>query len=310
MSRSREWVRGSVIVAHCYLLTFAVVTAANFGVAASTIGPPPPGAASACTASPLGVASDANVFVTEDLAQRGTRIAGRVVVGGRATLTDVSVGASLAPSPPRDDTLIVGDALDFRGGAVNGDAVSEGLGTLANVAFAGGGSYRRGAALYRVFTARADLHALSDAYAALPDTATTRTEYGQVILVGEALGLNVFTVSGSDLSTANSLAVRVPPGATVLVNVTGVKGRMRNMGFALSGTDATHTLFNFPHATALLLDGVGVEGSVLAPGAAVTFTNGSITGTLVGASLTGSGQASLAPFEGCLPRRSATGDQP
>lgn len=302
MNERREWMKGGVTVAHRYLLAFTIATTAYFGVAASSgTAPSRPDAAGACAASPLGVASDTNVLVLGDLAQRGTRTAGRMVVGGRATLTDVSIGATLAPGRPRDDTLIVGDALDFRRGAVNGDVVSEGSGTLANVAFAGGGSYRHGPALYRVATARADLRSLSDTYAALPDTATTRMEYGQIVLVGAGSGLNVFTVGGDDLALAHALVVRAPLGATALINVTGGGSQMRNMGITLSGADAGHTLFNFPQATALLLDGVGIEGSILAPGAAITFGNGSITGTLVSASLMGSGQANDAPFVGCLP---------
>ncbi len=307
MSDHRDLMERSVVVVHRYLLAVVIMVTASFGVAASsgTLAPPL-GATGGCAASPLGVASDANVFVTGDLVQRGTRTAGRLVVGGRATLTDVSVGAALAPDRPRDDTLIVGDVLNFRGGAVNGDAVSEGPGILANVTFVSG-DYRNGPALYRVATAPADLRGLSDAYAALPNTAAVRVEYGQIMLVGTAPGLNVFTVRGDDLAVANSLTVRVPYGATALVNVTGAKGQMRNMGIALTGTDAAHTLFNFPQATALLMEGVGIEGSVLAPGAAILFTNGSISGTLVAASLAGSGQANDAPLAGCLPPLLATG---
>jgi choice-of-anchor A domain-containing protein len=76
---------------------------------------------------------------------------------------------------------------------------------------------------------------------------------------------------------------------------------MQYFGTQLLGADASRILYIFCGATDLTIQGVTVEGSVLAPDADITFNNGSINGTLVGSSLTGNGQSHVRLFGGCLP---------
>ncbi len=122
------------------------------------------------------------------------------------------------------------------------------------------------------------------------------------------MGNSVLTRPGAARTPArtNTLTVRVPSGATALVNVTGTTARVADMGFDLGEADAGHVLYTFADATDLTLSGVGVEGSILAPRASVSFTSGVITGTLVAGTLNGPGQANLAPFTGCLPAGEAS----
>jgi choice-of-anchor A domain-containing protein len=60
-------------------------------------------------------------------------------------------------------------------------------------------------------------------------------------------------------------------------------------------------LFNFYQATTLRFEGVGIEGSVLAPNAKVEFSNGNINGVLAVGSLAGPGENHEHPFDGCAP---------
>lgn len=259
------------------------------------------GPATGCAASPLGVAGAFNVFVLGDLRQRDSDAEGRLAIGGGAVLANYSVGAALASTPSPDAALIVGGALDFQDGAVaTGDAVSAGRAAIDHVSFAEGHGYRQTATL-DFGAAGVTLRDASTSYAALPVNGMARFEYGQFILDGSDPALNVFAVSGTDLAVANSLTINVPAGSTALVNVSGATDLLRNIGIALNGVGPEKVLYNFSEATALTLEGVGVLGSVLAPQAAITFTNGVIRGTLIGASLAGPGQANTASFAGCLP---------
>ncbi len=262
--------------------------------------------AGACIANPLGPAADYNVFVSGNFTSTASDTQGRLAAGGNVSLTNYSIGATLAPADASRDTLIVGGALNFHAGAVaHGNAVSHGTGTLEGVTFTSGNGYRQGTALD--FGAAANtLRSDATGDAALPVNGTTAFQYNQITLTGTDSRLNIFTVSGANLSMANSLTINAPAGSTALVNISGDTVRLQNEGFALHGVERTHVLYNFPQATALTLSNVGIDGSILAPFAAIAFDNGAITGQLIGASLTGSGQANNAPFAGCLPASSPT----
>lgn len=258
----------------------------------------PTAAENGCASSPLDAATDFNLFVLGDLTQSGSDTGGRLAVGGRATLTNDSIGAAIPHGS--SDVLVVGGDLAFNGGSVNGNALVGGHTALTGVTFAGGGGARHGTA-FDFGAARASLTNAAASYAALPANGTTTFQYGVLTLTGTDATRDVFTVAGADLNTANSLTIRVPSGATVLVNVAGAAIRMANMGIGLGGADRGQVLYNFSDATSLILSGIGVDGSILAPRADLSFPDGVITGTLAVASLNGPGQANPAPFTGCLP---------
>lgn len=253
-----------------------------------------------CAAQPLGPATRYNVFTLGDFTSSNADTQGRLAAGGDVALTNYSIGASL-PSTTTGDTLVVGGTLNYHSGAVaRGNAVSHGAGTLENVTFAAGNGYRQGAMLN--FAAAGNrLRADATAYAALPVNGATTFAYNQLTLTGTDARLNVFAVSGADLSAANSLTVNAPAGSTALLIVSGESIQVQNEGFGLQGLDRTHVLFDFPQATALTLNNVGMDGSILAPFARIAFDSGVIAGQLIGASFTGSAQTNNAPFTGCLP---------
>jgi len=253
-----------------------------------------------CREPALGQAADFNLFLLGDLAQHGASTAGRMAVGGNATLAEYSVGTAVPTGGPRE-TLVVGGALTIRQGALNtGDAVSGGQETLENVSFAPNSGYRR--ALPIDFgNAAQGLHDRATAYGAIPPSGRTRLEYySRLVLDGTASDLNVFAVRAADLATASSIVVRVPVGSTVLVNVSGETVSLGNIGFDLAGVGATRILYNFPEAKRLTLTGIGLQGSILAPWASIDFRDGAISGTVIGTSLTGSGQLNEVAFDGCI----------
>ena len=128
---------------------------------------------------------------------------------------------------------------------------------------------------------------------------------------GRKPGVDVFDVSASDLAKSSSLVINASSTATVIINVIGTTDSIQNAGFSLFGGigDADHVLYNFSGATSLTLSGVGVEGTILAPTATVTFNNGAINGSLIAFSVTGNGETHIfdgghgasALFDGNLP---------
>ena len=82
--------------------------------------------------------------------------------------------------------------------------------------------------------------------------------------------------SGSDLS---GLRLFVPEGSSVLINV---PGEIINIsGGSMEIDEPENVLVNFYEATSISLQSFGVEGSVLAPQADLTFSGGSINGKAI-----------------------------
>jgi len=322
------------------LLTGALAlasVAAGAGSAHAAHKPQTAPAATACSTTPLGAATPFNVFVTGDASLQGSDSQGALAVGGNATLRDYSVGATLPTSNGTRDALVVGGNLTFTNGAVqNGNAVYGGTSALTNVTFPQGGSARQGSVL-DFGTAATQLVSLSTYYATLTPNGTTSVQNGALTLSGSSTTLNVFTVTGAAVAGARSVTINAPASSTVLVNINGTTGGFTNANFTLNGVDASHVLYNFPQATTLTLQNVAIQGSILAPSAAINFTAGVINGTLVGASLNGggqsnsgqansgqansgqansgqansgqanSGQSNTQPFTGCLPAPTQSG---
>jgi len=283
----------------------------------------------ACAAAPLGAATPFNVFVTGDAYLQGSDSEGALAVGGNATLRNYSVGATLPNSNGTRNVLVVGGNLTFTSGAIqNGNAVYGDVGMLTNVIFPQGGSAQQGSVL-DFGAATTQLRGLSTYYATLATNGTTSVQNGALTLSGSSTTLNIFTVSGSAVAGARNVTINAPASSTVLVNIDGTTGGFTNANFTLNGVDASHVLYNFYQATALTLQKAPIQGSILAPSAAIDFTAGVITGTLVGASLNSggqansgqansgqansgqanSGQSNTGPFTGCLPAPSQSGSE-
>lgn len=243
-------------------------------------------------ATGLGVANDYSAFVLQDMNVFSSDVQGRVAVGGNASLTAYAVGDRLPASNGTRDDLIVGGNLSFTNGQLfAGNAVYAGTGNFGSFGIPNG-TTRQGNALD--FNAAGNaLRALSDQYAALPANGSVVNQYGTIILTGTQGGQNVFTVPASLLWNANNLIIRAPAGSSVIVNVTGADARMQFMGFNLEGVHRDNVILNFPQATRVTFQGIGIQANVLAPRATVDFSNGQLNGTLVACNWTGFGQINL-----------------
>ncbi len=211
-----------------------------------------------------------------------------MAVAGNASLTNYGIGSQMPASNGTRDDLIVGGSLNYNTGQVfAGNAV---YGVTASVSNLGlpSGSLLQGSPL-NVGAECADLVLLSDDLCTLPGVNVIGG--GTLQMSGIGLGVNVFYVSAANLGAANTVQISAPPGATVVINVTGSPAQMQHLGIMISGTDRQHVLWNFCDAVQLNISGIAVEGSILAPSTDVAFNSGQINGTLITRDLSGNGES-------------------
>lgn len=123
---------------------------------------------------------------------------------------------------------------------------------------------------------------LSIALSKLPSSSgtTVTSSYGTLTLTGTNTVQNVFNIDFSQFGT--QITINVPTTSIVIINVTGTvidwpSGTVKLPG-AIGGSDSdylfsSNVIWNFYQATSFTIEGVAVEGTVLAPLA--TFQAGS-----------------------------------
>ncbi|MEB3177963.1 MAG: choice-of-anchor A family protein [Nostocaceae cyanobacterium] len=269
-------------------LAFPVMATLTLGLATAT----------QAQAATLGPAADFNLFVLGDLTQSDTSVQGRVAVGGNATLSNYSAGNALTSSPNNGGTLVVGNNLSFLNGSVNGNVVYGGSADVTNANF----NQSQGRPI-DFNAAGAELRQISTSLSRLNVNGTTTINFGGISLRGTNSGLNVFNVLASDLAQANSFSIDAPADSTAIVNISGSNSNFSNMGFNLTGINRQQVLYNFFDATNLTASAIGIQGSLLAPNAAMEFNNGRISGNLIVGSLQGSGAIELPLFRGIVPNQ-------
>ena len=243
----------------------------------------------------LGVVGDFNVFVFGDLIDIPD-IGGSAAAGGDVDTDSFAVNYQA----PGGTALVAGDDLQLTNGTIYGDAYYGNAASLTSVTLLAGGALYNASPI-DFAAAELELKDTSTSLASLPANGTTTVHPWLAIdLDGTSAGTNVFDLDSADLAVAVSVSISVPASSTVLINVDGFAVSMSSFGFFLSGVDATQILWNMPDALTVDLSAIGVQGSMLAPCADITFNNGSFDGQIIGQSLTGSGEPHHFPFSGDL----------
>jgi choice-of-anchor A domain-containing protein len=242
----------------------------------------------------LGPAANYNVFVMGTHSAQNSDIEGRAAVGGTASYQNYSIATAL---PNSGTNAVFGSSVQWTNGQVHGSLVYGTTANLTGVTTLGGTATQ--SSLVDFAAAGTQLQSLSQQYADLASNGTTYVApWNAITLTGANAGLNVFTLSAAALGVANGFTINAPAGSTVLINVTGASATMQNFGFFLNGVTRDGVLFNFADATSLTASGIGIEGSILAPGAAVTFNNGQMNGQMIAGSLLGTGEFHNHNFSG------------
>jgi choice-of-anchor A domain-containing protein/uncharacterized repeat protein (TIGR01451 family) len=249
----------------------------------------------------LGPAKGFNVFVLNDVNQPSSDTQGKMAVGRDAYLANYSVGDMLPNSNGTIDVLVVGRNLTFISGAVyGGNIVYGGTSNLPVPSVSVIHGTIRQDSVINFDAARAYLQNLSSQLGGYTANGTTEFLWGTITCTGTDPHLNIFNVSGADLSAANNFEINVPANSVALINISGNNITWMG-GLTVTGTDFTNVLYNFTDAGQLNLHGIDVQGSILAPLTDVNFQAGVQHGQMIAKSLTGSGQFNLSFFMGHIP---------
>ncbi len=230
----------------------------------------------------LGVAGNFNVFALGNFNSMYSDTEGAVAVQGNATLTGYSVNLH-NQAGYAGQSLVVGGNLSFSSGSIDhGNAYVGGSASMSNLGF-GGTLQRGGTAPFSFADAAQQLNTLSMDLASVTASGTVNMNpWGGVSFVGDgSAGTQIFEIDGADLLSRNSISLsNLSRGQTLIFNIYGETAGFRNVG--LDGFRDYNVLFNFVDATDLVLKGVGVYGSILAPNASVNGGwDGQINGNVV-----------------------------
>ncbi len=252
----------------------------------------------------LGVASDYNVFALCSVNFPSSDTECKVAVGWDAYMSYYSVGDKMNPSNGDEDALVVGRSLTFVSGAVFNGNVVYGTDTnlpQSNVTISGG-SLIQDPNRIDFAAAGTYLKNLSAQLGGYTVNGTTTYQWGGLSLDGTDPFLNVFHVSGAELSESHTMTINVPNGSVVLVNIDG-SDIVWTGGLMVNGTSINNVLYNFYEASMITIQGIDVRGSILAPCATVDFVTGVQNGQMIAKYLIGQGQYNCEPFLGNIPGR-------
>ncbi|MFD2411782.1 DUF5057 domain-containing protein [Paenibacillus rhizoplanae] len=277
---------------------------------------------------PLGIAKEFSLFIRGDINRTGG-IEGTIAAGGNVTTSSSGIASSFTGDPHTLDALVVGGNLNISNDSVNGNVIVGGTSTIAsNVKIQGElkpGNPIDFAAEFKY------LQEQSDALAALPDNGQSiQYSWGGTLLKGTQ-NTNIFTIKGQTIKS--TVGIDVPKGSTVILNITGASTTIQNMSFEFCSSNRTiedykdgmgsctgadkysgseleqqrsKVIYNFYNktngtidaSTKLTVNGIAMEGTVLAPRAAIEFNNGRVYGNIIGASLNGNGNPMNVKFSG------------
>jgi choice-of-anchor A domain-containing protein len=263
-----------------------------------------PGQALAADCGLPGVTGQYDVFATNDFIanQGGTTIPGRVAAGRDANVQSITLGTSppLTADAGRAD-LVVRRNLTVGGG---GGSVPFGRVTYGGSLTANGTLTALGGLVHDDptfdFPTQADLLRGSSAQlAGLSANGTISGPTYDTSFAGSSTTRNVFSLSASQLQGIGQVSFHVPASSTVVVNVTGAF-KSQTYGIALNGLPPEQLIWNFTLATTVAVN--SWSGTILAPDAAVTLSNGTFNGAVAAHDVTISSLGfNHHPFSGCLP---------
>lgn len=237
----------------------------------------------------------------------GATIQGRIAAGDDARVQGITIGTNppLTPDAGRAD-LLAGRNLTVDGG---GGSIPYGRGTYGGALIATGALNALGG-LHQAqppFDFAAELATIRERSAQWADLPANGTIGGpgsyDIRFTGTNAARNVFAVTAAALGTYGQITIDVPPGSTTLINVSGSTFTSALYRMVLVGATPETVLWNFPLATSVQqASGLEWQGTLLAPNAAASLSNGQLHGQLLAASAAiGSEGVFHHPFTGCLP---------
>eukprot|EP00012_Vannella_robusta_P003828 CAMPEP_0206190078 /NCGR_PEP_ID=MMETSP0166-20121206/4536_1 /ASSEMBLY_ACC=CAM_ASM_000260 /TAXON_ID=95228 /ORGANISM="Vannella robusta, Strain DIVA3 518/3/11/1/6" /LENGTH=484 /DNA_ID=CAMNT_0053606089 /DNA_START=187 /DNA_END=1638 /DNA_ORIENTATION=+ len=234
-----------------------------------------------------------SLFAFESVEMSQSQDNGRIAAGGDVTLESFSIGSSLVEFPITTNSTIVGGNLDFSFGAIHGgNVIVAGTASLTDVAVNNGKVYPNTPIDIDFIGQSQNLTFNTRYFSKLISNGQSSLLYSTLTLYSADTGLNVFTLTSSEFNSATNVVIECPETSWAVINVPDEEAALEGIFVQLVGITANRVIYNFYEATSLTVASVGVEGSILAPLADVSFPSGNINGNLVCKSVTGAGSTS------------------
>lgn len=275
-------------------LATAVVTASptpstnsNFNPAVSTTG------------SKLGIAGDYNAFIFGKATVTAS-LKGNLAAGSDVTTGSVDINMSNGNNVPY--AIVTGGNLDFVKGTVYGNIIHQGEFNKVDSGSIISGTYTKVTDTLIDFSAAQKYYEnLSNQLAAVLQNGTTELRDRGLHVTGNR-AVNIFNFTADYFNKAEWTNVTALSGSTMIYTITGSTVNV-NKAFALpDGTNGNNVLYNFPDATTVNISGVEIKGSILAPKAALSISNGNVYGNVIAASLSSSKcLIGILPYKGPVP---------
>lgn len=273
---------------------------------------------STASADPLKLMTEFNIITLGDANLNNVNVGGRVAVGGDAKLTNFSIGTgnggnsgvALSADGTRLDLIVDGKATLTQGSFQKGSALA-GTGTQTGVGYNTPGAGLTFAPSPIDFD-DIGAQAVDESRDLRHTTAngTQRNQYSTLTMWGSDAAMNVFTLTAADVQNISSLQLLVPATSRVLINVIGGSFSLSNLGMSINGSQgsslASQVLWNFANAQSLTVSSVNWLGSILAPFAALNFSNAQMNGSVFVNSLVGQGGFNNVPLSAAFSDAPAT----
>ncbi len=254
--------------------------------------------------SPLNEANDFSAYVFGNFEASSGNANGALAVGGDLRVGGYSV-ATNDTTPVSDYSLLIeGDARYTSGRIYRGKVrVAGDISAISQSVIWGlpeGTEIENTPLSYSIKESKSDYIELSQEVSLLEMGGSVEFKWGGLYLRGDGESpIQVFQISGEQLSRAHTFSVKnIPEGASLIFNVDGSHVRVQNLSFSDIISYRSKSLFNFYQAQTLSIDGVSIEGSVLAPEASVNASGGNLMGTVIAQSWTGSMHLGGVRFDG------------
>lgn len=247
-----------------------------------------PGGAWAQTIT-LGPALQYSGFFFGDVSQV-PNVQGRLAAGGNLSLSGFSIGTNLAGAVSQPSLVVGGNIIALNGGSISVGKVV-GFGVYSGAVAAGVPSYfdlrKTSPGPIDFASTRATLGNLSQQLARIAPTGTVSQSYSTVILSGTNQDVEFFNLNPEQVKSGLKFELRnVKATAYLILNVGSDPQKTTQIGITSSvfAPRASKVLFNLPETKSLHFTKVEVNGSVLAPFAAVRNSSGILKGTIVAVS--------------------------
>ena len=234
-----------------------------------------------------------SLYVFDSLTMTQSQDSGRIAAGGDVSLSSFSVGNSLNEFSITTNATIVGGNLDFTSGTIHGgNVIVAGIATITDLTLTNGQLLQNTPIAIDFAGQFQNLTFNTVYFSKLISNGKSDLLYSMLTLTSADTGLNVFTLTSADFNQATNVVIDCPETSWAIINIPDVDASLDSIYVQLIGITANRVIYNFYEATTLTIEAVGVEGSILAPKADVSFPTGIINGNLVCNSVEGSGSTS------------------